>query len=173
MAVRNIISIGLFMTALPAGAQEVAPPSPPAIVFQPGTGGTAGQMPYALPAARPMMDCASLESVSGTISKDYYGPAAALPPRRPRPTRNRIRIRPLRPTDPALRVPNSSTIHSPAAARPAKGTSRNGIRAIAITATMDGARATSADAAGSANRTDHAEAAVVKVRRSRAVISPN
>ncbi len=82
MAVRNIISIALFMTALPAAAQEVASPSPSAIVFQPGTGGTAGQMPYALPAARPMMDCASLESVSGTISNDYYGPAVALPPRR-------------------------------------------------------------------------------------------
>ena len=53
----------------------------------------------------------------------------------------------------------ANTIHSRAAARPAKGTSRNGIPAIAITGTMDGARATSVDEAGNASRTDHAEAA--------------
>ena len=82
MAIRNIISIGLIWTALPAAAQEDAPTASPAIVFQPGTGGTAGQMPYALPAARPMMDCAALETAQVTLSNGYYAPGAALPPQR-------------------------------------------------------------------------------------------
>ncbi len=80
MAVRNIISIGLFMTALPAAAQEVSTPVSPVVVFQPGTGGTVGQTHYALPAARPMVDCATLETAQRAISYGYYTPETVSPP---------------------------------------------------------------------------------------------
>ena len=81
--------------------------------------------------------------------------------------RNPIPI-PIPPLNPTARAPQArrrlNTIHSPErAATPAKGISRNGIPAIGITATMDGARAISADAAGSASRTAHAEAVAVRV----------
>lgn len=83
MAVRKIITLGLFLAALPAAAQDVAAPAAPAVVFQPGTGGTSGQMPYALPAARPMVDCATLEMAQSAIYHGYYTPdTTSAPPQR-------------------------------------------------------------------------------------------
>ena len=79
MTVRNIISIGLFLWALPAAAQDVSPPAAPVVVFQPGTG---TPTPFTLPTARPMIDCAALETAQGTISNDYYASGAASPPQR-------------------------------------------------------------------------------------------
>ena len=79
MTVRNMISIGLFLWALPAAAQEFSTPAAPAVVFQPGTG---TPTPFTLPTARTMIDCAALETAQGTISNDYYASGAASPPQR-------------------------------------------------------------------------------------------
>src|SRR5258705_590382 len=63
-----------------------------------------------------------------------------------------------------------STIHrTPAAVRPAKGTIRSGTPVTASTGRTDDAPETSVDAAGSGSRTDHAEAAAVKVVKAAAV----
>ena len=73
-----------------------------------------------------------------------------------------------------MRRRRSTILRLLAAVRPAKGTNRSGTPVIAITGTTDGAPETSADAAGSGSRTDHAaEEADKAVRAVRAVGAEN
>lgn len=83
MAVRKCIIASLFLAASPVVAKDVAPaPSAPAIVFQQGTGSNDGQSPFGMPPARPMLDCAALQTSQGAITNNYYAPASALPRQR-------------------------------------------------------------------------------------------
>ena len=90
-------------------------------------------------------------------------------------TRILLPIRLRHQTEPALTVRRRrSTIpRILAAVKPVKGTSRNGIRPIAITGTTDGAPETSVVAAGSGSRTDRAVAEEEAVRAVKAAVVEN
>ena len=82
MAVRNYVIPCLFLAATPVAAQDVMPAPTPIVVFQSGTGSSDGQMPYAGPPARSVVDCDTLDLSQSAINNAYYTPGATHPARR-------------------------------------------------------------------------------------------
>lgn len=82
MLVRNHFIFGLLLAGAPAVAQDMMPASPPAVIFQPGTGSVNGQSPFVAAPTRPMLDCSVLDSSESAINSNYYAPDVDAPSRR-------------------------------------------------------------------------------------------